>query len=137
MSVNIPCSVLECLVTEHYYFYDLFTIIFYDFWLNFSDYWNLIKCPINYSRMAASDSKAPIRSVKRVQFGILSADECVSISMYLAFNIYQRVISHRAFAAMSRTFCFFTFVIVTTWNKTFKPFMARLMKWLMNWHSCA
>lgn len=29
--------------------------------------------------MAASDSKAPIRTVKRVQFGILSADECVSI----------------------------------------------------------
>lgn len=33
----------------------------------------------NTWKMAASDSKAPIRSVKRVQFGILSADECVSI----------------------------------------------------------
>ncbi|XP_025193833.1 DNA-directed RNA polymerase II subunit RPB1-like isoform X2 [Melanaphis sacchari] len=31
--------------------------------------------------MAASDSKAPIRSVKRVQFGILSADECRRMSV--------------------------------------------------------
>lgn len=39
--------------------------------------------------MAASDSKAPIRTVKRVQFGILSADECVSIrhELYLTFII--------------------------------------------------
>lgn len=28
--------------------------------------------------MAASDSKAPLRTVKRVQFGILSPDEIVS-----------------------------------------------------------
>lgn len=33
--------------------------------------------------MAASDSKAPIRTVKRVQFGILSADECVSRHEFL------------------------------------------------------
>ena len=29
--------------------------------------------------MAAEESKAPLRSVKRVQFGILSPDEIVSI----------------------------------------------------------
>jgi len=33
---------------------------------------------VNRSKMATSDSKAPLRTVKRVQFGILSPDEIVS-----------------------------------------------------------
>lgn len=35
--------------------------------------------------MAASDSKAPLRTVKRVQFGILSPDEVVSKQTSKAF----------------------------------------------------
>lgn len=31
--------------------------------------------------MAYSDSKAPLRTVKRVQFGILAPDEIVSVTM--------------------------------------------------------
>lgn len=39
--------------------------------------------------MAASDSKAPLRTVKRVQFGILSPDECVSTFVNLD-DLYLR-----------------------------------------------
>lgn len=49
--------------------------------------------------MAASDSKAPLRTVKSVQFGILSPDECVIINLislnymirYHIFTIYSNI----------------------------------------------
>lgn len=54
--------------------------------------------------MAQSDSKAPIRLVKRVQFGILSPDEIVSIEkiimkysiilFYLLFAILASDVSY-------------------------------------------
>lgn len=37
--------------------------------------------------MAASDSKAPLRTVKRVQFGILSPDEIVSRLIFTLMDI--------------------------------------------------
>lgn len=36
---------------------------------------------VRVGKMAANDSKAPLRYVKRVQFGILSPDEIVSKTM--------------------------------------------------------
>lgn len=43
--------------------------------------------------MAMADSKAPVRLVKRVQFGILSPDEIVSDCKYLCrFSISEKVV---------------------------------------------
>jgi hypothetical protein len=36
---------------------------------------------VEVAKMAYLDSKAPLRSVKRVQFGILAPDEIVSVFM--------------------------------------------------------
>lgn len=41
--------------------------------------------------MALSDSKAPLRTVKRVQFGILSPDEIVSL-YNIIYNIFLNFI---------------------------------------------
>lgn len=54
--------------------------------------------------MAASDSKAPLRTVKRVQFGILSPDECVSI-----FRNFRRGPNARIFLARRYADVFFCF----------------------------
>lgn len=43
--------------------------------------------------MAMADSKAPVRLVKRVQFGILSPDEIVSDCKFLRrFSISEKVV---------------------------------------------
>lgn len=43
--------------------------------------------------MTTNDSKAPLRLVKRVQFGILSPDEIVCIEcLFLCVNAYEMMI---------------------------------------------
>lgn len=70
-------------------------------------------------KMATSDSKAPLRTVKRVQFGILSPDEIVSslvVNKWISWNIFFLryaelfhhestlcdTLSHKAFSVTSK-----------------------------------
>jgi len=49
---------------------------------------NKLRTAVETSKMAFTDSKAPLRSVKRVQFGILAPDEIVSVLVKCSIGIW-------------------------------------------------